>query len=95
MKKYEINDVKRISKKSENSKPLPLLKAKITNEQILKTILRDGIKIGYTNHRIEMWKFEPKPLQCKRCNKYGHASCESELIGPLCSEEHTLQDCSN
>ncbi|CAF1091286.1 unnamed protein product, partial [Brachionus calyciflorus] len=92
---YEITDVKRITKKSENSKPLPILKAKITNQQKLNAILRDGIKIGYTNHRIEIWKFQPRPLQCKRCNKYGHAICNEEIVCPLCSEGHSLQDCQN
>ncbi|CAF1108571.1 unnamed protein product, partial [Brachionus calyciflorus] len=89
---YEISDVKRISKKSENSKPLPILKSKISNQQMLNTFLRDGIKIGYTNHSIEIWKFEQRPLQCKRCNKYDHATCDSILICPLCCEEQSLQD---
>ncbi|CAF0987712.1 unnamed protein product [Brachionus calyciflorus] len=51
---FDIDDVKRIYKKSENSKPLPLLKAKCNNARNLESILNNGLKLGYTNHRVEL-----------------------------------------
>ncbi|CAF1126037.1 unnamed protein product [Brachionus calyciflorus] len=51
---FDLDNVKRIYKKTENSKPLPLLKAKCNNARNLESILNIGLKLGYTNHRVEL-----------------------------------------
>ncbi|CAF1111422.1 unnamed protein product, partial [Brachionus calyciflorus] len=81
-KNYQIYDIKRITKKSLNNKPLPVLRAKVKNDEILKSLIKSGIRIGYSSFRIEEWKYEPKPLQCKKCNGFNHksAECKKETI---------------
>ncbi|CAF1061060.1 unnamed protein product [Brachionus calyciflorus] len=94
-KEYQIYDIKRIIKKSLNNKPLPILRAKVKQDTKAKELIKFGIRIGYSSYRIEEWKHEPKPLQCKKCNRFNHKSqdCEKETICPLCTGNHTLQEC--
>ncbi|CAF0760881.1 unnamed protein product, partial [Brachionus calyciflorus] len=94
-KSYQIYDIKRITKKSLNNKPLPVLRAKVKDEETVRSLISSGIRIGYSSFRIEEWKHEPKPMQCKKCNGFNHKNtdCEKDTTCPLCAGNHSLKDC--
>ena len=55
-----------------------------------------ALKLGYQMLRIE--KFLPRPLQCRKCYRFGHAtnSCRSKEACSRCaSSTHTLKDCTS
>lgn len=97
LNKYKLFDLKRLTKKSCNNKPLPILRAKCKETNYISVALSKGIQIGYTSFRVSLWKSDPKPLQCKNCNAYEHHEneCFSSLKCPLCNDSHTLKECPN
>ena len=42
-------------------------------------------------------EFIPHPIQCFKCQKFGHISknCRGKQKCPLCSEDHTFEECQN
>ena len=51
--------------------------------------------MGYK--RITVKEFIPHPIRCFNCQKYGHISqnCRSKQKCPVCSEEHSFEQCQN
>ncbi|CAF0801792.1 unnamed protein product [Brachionus calyciflorus] len=87
----------RITKKSEN-RELNLIKIKVIDERCANHILSHGLQKGYVNYKTEPWKHKPRPLQCRKCNKFGHITndCqEKNFTCPLCSQNHQLENCPN
>ena len=47
--------------------------------------------------RITVKQFIPHPVRCFKCQKYGHISknCRGTTICPICSNNHTFDNCDN
>ena len=58
-------------------------------------ILPSQIKIGYINKKVK--KYKEKPLQCKKCHKFGHSKyCRTENETCIkCGGEHLLPECKD
>ena len=95
--RYEIEEPKRIVKKSQNNLPIPIINAKTTNINKYKEIIENGIKLAYTNYRVEKWVFTKRPTQCFNCKEIGHTKelCKKTPKCALCSGEHNFKDCNN
>jgi hypothetical protein len=92
---YGIINAKRIVKKSE-TRNLSLIKAQIQDKKMLEKIKLEGMKVGYTNYRIEDCKIPIRLLQCYRCQKLDHTSetCQEEkTICVACAGDHHHKDC--
>ncbi|CAF0910790.1 unnamed protein product [Brachionus calyciflorus] len=96
MEKHNIFEAKRIFKKSEQ-RPLTVIRIKTKDENSARTLLQNGLKVGYTNYRVEIWKTEERPLQCRNCNKFNHhtKTCTIKKSCALCTGEHTMDECPN
>jgi hypothetical protein len=94
--KYHIIKAIRLVKKSENNRPLNIVKIEFDEKEYFEKALSQGIYIGSTRFRIEKWKFVEGPMQCIKCQKYGHKSysCNSPVRCQLCGEEnHDHKNC--
>lgn len=91
---YNLSELKRIIKKSTNTQ-LPIIRAKTNNIDMYNKILKEGIKIGYTIFRTEAWIFEPKVLQCYKCNKLNHSykNCSELESCAFCTGSHNFKNC--
>ncbi|RNA31488.1 Nucleic-acid-binding from transposon X, partial [Brachionus plicatilis] len=86
----------RLIKKSTNT-PLPCIRAFTTDLINYRTILTEGIRIGYSIHRCEPWIYSDKPLQCFRCLKFNHHTrdCKENQICLICAGLHKYIECPN
>ena len=97
--RYNIEKVIRIIKKSTNEETTTL-RLETHDEDSYKSILNNGIKLGFTFFRAKEWKFQDNVKQCFKCQKLGHvkAQCkESQTICLRCSEthDHHFSKCQN
>ena len=54
------------------------------------------VDLGWQTHKL--LPYVPEPRRCYRCQKFGHAAkfCRRERqVCPVCSEEHTYENCPN
>ncbi len=89
--------IKRIHKKL-NQTATTTLQLTTTNKSLCDSLISNKLQIHYSSYVVTEWKFEPRPLQCHKCNKYNHntKSCpEPNPTCPICSETHTLENCTN
>ncbi|RNA14690.1 hypothetical protein BpHYR1_003953, partial [Brachionus plicatilis] len=62
--RYHLVSIKRLTKKSENNKPLPLIKAQVNNKESVEKLLKEGIRICYTSETEKLIeKLENVPLR--------------------------------
>ena len=62
-----------------------------------------GSEIDFPSHsylgyrRLTVKEFIPHPIRCFKCQKFGHISknCRGKQKCPLCSEDHTFEECQN
>jgi len=97
LNKANVLNPKRIVKKSTNV-ALPLIKAEVSNLETFNNLINTGrIKIGYTVYHCSKWEFNNKPLQCFKCNGFGHssASCPNSNRCLICAEDHDYKNCPN
>ena len=54
------------------------------------TLIKNGLKINYLNFKVEKYVKPITPLQCFRCQKFGHlaANCKEPKVCVACSETH-------
>jgi hypothetical protein len=88
----KINHVRRFKKKDgENTIELNTVAV-----HFQATELPLGVYL-YDNLHYRVGKFKQRPLQCKKCNRYGHIErfCRnSSQICQYCSESHNISECN-
>jgi uncharacterized protein YhbP (UPF0306 family) len=93
----KIIKAKRLIKKKDN-KQLPIIQIELNDKNIYDNLLKFGIKLGWFNYRVSIWKFDDSPIQCYKCQKFGHNQrhCTSEKqICLICAGEHSYKSCDN
>ena len=84
--------------KKKDKRLLQVIKAELNSEEEYNCLINEGLMIRYYRYKVKDWKFDNQPLQCYKCQRYGHhqSQCRSsEQICPICAENHTLNDCPN
>jgi hypothetical protein len=81
--------------KKENYK---MIKAECSSEEIMNSLINRGILVNYCRFKVEKYLSPIKPVQCFKCQKYGHYSsaCEHNVsICVKCSGNHKLTEYKN
>ncbi|KAJ8023329.1 hypothetical protein HOLleu_35737 [Holothuria leucospilota] len=91
---YSATNFRRFYRKGTST---PIWKAAITfaTEENYNRALMDGIFIGYEHHVVQTLQRPPTPLQCFKCQRFGHlaAHCTHTQTCLCCAGNHTLADC--
>ncbi len=92
---HKLTNITRMTKKSLNNKPLPIIRAQAQNLNHALDLEKNKIRIFLTIYRVERWTVEPKPLQCQNCNQLGHNKnvCPNPKACPLCTGNHIMNEC--
>jgi hypothetical protein len=85
--------------KKKDRKPIQIVKAEVETEEAFKRLFINGLKIeNDINYLVVPWEFDNQPLQCFKCQRYGHhqSKCTSQSQRcPICAGNHKLSDCHN
>ena len=95
LNKANVLNPKRITKKSTNI-ALPLIKAEVHNIETFNGLIKESrIKIGFTIYQCAKWEFNSKPLQCFKCNGFGHSSVNCSIGNRclICADTHDYKVC--
>jgi hypothetical protein len=76
-------------------RPTFLVKVACTSSQQKEDLLKTGIQLDGTAKRAERYHPAPKPLQCFKCQGFGHTSkvCKEPSKCVRCSLEHSSRVC--
>ena len=80
---YEIKTAKRFISKATN-KPTWKVKVTLVHENEKEKMLKEGVFIGYTRHRVEPYHELPQVTQCFKCQGFGHVFSNCPETQPKC-----------
>ena len=69
--------------------------AKCIDQNIKQTLINNGIKLGYSFHRVEQYAKPVHVLQCMNCFEFDHkaSDCTNDIRCKNCGENHHLENC--
>jgi hypothetical protein len=76
-----------------------MVKAECVDENVMKKVLKEGIKLDYYSIKVEEFRRQIRPLQCFNCQQYGHVALKClQKENPVClkcSGEHRVDECDS
>lgn len=71
------------------------VKLGLCHEDDLKEVIESGVILGYTKHRVELYRELPVILQCYKCQAFGHKyqDCKNEFKCLRCGGNHNHKNC--
>lgn len=91
LKVYKVTKVNRLTyydSVSQTRKPSKTMKLYFNTAQLV-----ENINIGFTRYKVK--PFIPRPIQCYKCQKYGHMhqQCRNAVICRKCGLGHDINEC--
>lgn len=93
IKKQGIIGISEFNKRKEDYN---MIKAVCIDANTVNRLLNTGIKIEYCNYKAEKYIKQIRPVQCYKCQKFGHISnkcLETESTCVRCGDKHKLSEC--
>ena len=89
-----------VSRFKKENRTMPLCRIDFSNSDSAKRLLSEGLKVGYCLFKCEEPKQRPIPVQCFKCQGFGHmaGSCANDALCRICGQKaHTLKGerCNN
>lgn len=73
-----------------------IIKASCVDANSAGNLCKAGVKIEYCNYRAELYNKPIRPVQCFKCQKFGHIAnkcLETESTCVKCGDKHKLSEC--
>ncbi len=92
--------VKKITRviKKKSKKFTTIVKGEMDDEASFNEIIRKGLFVDFFHFKVTEWEFYDQPLQCFKCQKFGHRkeNCkEDKEVCLICAGEHSYKLCKN
>jgi hypothetical protein len=84
--------------KKKSKKFTTIVKAEMDNESNYNEIISKGLFVKCFHFKVTEWEFFDQPLQCFKCQKYGHRkeNCKEEKdVCLICAGNHSYKICKN
>ena len=89
-----IDKISKFSKK-DNYK---MIRAECSNNEVMNEFIKKGIFLNYCKFKVDKYLTVIKPIQCFKCQKFGHYSSEcgeGSSICVKCTGNHKVADCTS
>ena len=97
----QIKQLERITRPGDtrtSRKPTMTVKVVCKDKKNRDTLLQTGLRISFCLFRCEPAKPNDTPLQCKKCNGFGHPMKHCRIDNEICSRcgaQHRVDDCQS
>jgi hypothetical protein len=75
-----------------------MIKGECKNKEVMNELIKKGLFINYCKFIVEKYLSPIKPIQCFKCQKYGHyssACVQTSLVCVKCTGNHRISECKS
>jgi hypothetical protein len=75
-----------------------MIKGECKNKEVMNELIKKGLFINYCKFKVEKYLSPIKPIQCFKCQKFGHyssACVQTSLICVKCTGNHRISECKS